>query len=34
MTVTRQITNNSTISITVHCGQDTHHMSWVAAQGE
>ena len=33
MTVTRYITN-STINITVHCGQDTHHLSWIAVQGE
>jgi hypothetical protein len=33
MTVTRQI-NNSTVNITVHCGQDIHHLSWIAVQGE
>ena len=34
MTVTRQIITNSTINIMVHCGQDTHQLSWITAQGE
>ena len=33
MTVTRQVTN-STVNITVHCGEATHQLSWIPVQCE